>query len=82
MRGDARSSRTIPRYRTVEAYGRGTHGGKEEATLNDRRRELTRQLVVRVDDQLYETLERDAEVNGRTIAQSVRFKLRELASAE
>jgi hypothetical protein len=50
--------------------------------LSDRRRELTRQLVVRVDDQLYETLERDAEVNGRTIAQSVRFKLRELASAE
>ena len=44
-------------------------------------RGLTKQLVVRVDDRLYEALERDAEANGRTIAQSVRFKLQELATA-
>lgn len=42
---------------------------------------LTKQLVVRIDDRLYEALERDARSNGRTIAQSVRFKLQELASA-
>ena len=42
---------------------------------------LTKQLVVRIDDRLYEALERDARANGRTIAQSVRFKLQELASA-
>jgi hypothetical protein len=49
--------------------------------VSDRRRELTRQIVVRVDDDLYAALEEDAEVNGRTIAQSVRFKLRELTPA-
>ena len=49
--------------------------------MNDRRKELTKQLVVRVDDDLYHALERDAETNGRTIAQSVRFKLRELTCA-
>ena len=63
------------------AYGEGTPP-EQEAPLSDRRKELTRQLVVRVDEELYETLERDAELNGRTIAQSVRFKLRELASAQ
>jgi hypothetical protein len=49
--------------------------------LADRRKELTRQIVVRLDDDLYQALERDAEANGRTMAQSVRFKLRELAAA-
>lgn len=48
---------------------------------SDRPKELTRQLVVRVDDKLYEALEHDARSNGRTVAQSVRFKLRELTSA-
>jgi hypothetical protein len=38
-------------------------------------RVLTRQLVVRVDEDLYEDLRRDAETNGRTVAQTVRFKL-------
>jgi hypothetical protein len=30
---------------------------------------------VRVDEELYEALERDAKDNGRTVAQSVRFRL-------
>ncbi len=82
MRGDQLSTETIPRYQDVVAYGGGTPKEQKEAALSDRRKELTRQLVVRVDEELYETLERDAETNGRTIAQSVRFKLRELASAQ
>lgn len=32
-------------------------------------------VVVRVDDELHEALQRDAEANGRTVAQSVRFHL-------
>ena len=36
---------------------------------------LTRQIVVRVDQELYEALERDADKHGRTVAQSVRFYL-------
>ncbi len=52
---------------------------REVAPLSERRKELTKQLVVRVDDELYRALERDAEAHGRTVAQSVRFKLRELA---
>jgi predicted DNA-binding protein len=44
--------------------------------LADRqRKELTKQLVVRIDDELYEALEDDAERNGRTVAQTVRFWL-------
>jgi predicted HicB family RNase H-like nuclease len=49
--------------------------------LSDRRKELTKQIVVRVDEGLYEALARDAEMNGRTVAQSVRFKLGELRTA-
>lgn len=49
--------------------------------MADRRKELTKQLVVRVDDKLYEALERDAAENERTIAQSVRFMLRGLSAA-
>jgi hypothetical protein len=49
--------------------------------VSDRPKELTKQIVVRVTDDLYEALERDAEDNGRTVAQSVRFKLRELETA-
>ena len=44
--------------------------------MSDRRRELTKQLVIRVDDALYRELEEDAKANGRTVAQTVRFKLR------
>jgi predicted HicB family RNase H-like nuclease len=44
-----------------------------------RKKELTKQLVVRVDEDLYDALARDAEANGRTVAQTVRFKLRTLA---
>ena len=36
---------------------------------------LNRQIVVRVSDDLYEHLRADAETNGRTVAQSVRFHL-------
>ncbi len=56
----------------------GLKDGQRRWALNDRCKELTRQLVVRVDDDLYRALEQDAEAHGRTIAQSVRFKLREL----
>lgn len=42
-----------------------------------RTKELTHQLVIRVDDELVELLEADAEANGRTVAQSVRWLLRE-----
>ena len=54
---------------------------QEEPGMSERRKELTRQLVVRVDENLYRALERDAQTNGRTVAQSVRFKLRELSEA-
>lgn len=38
---------------------------------------MTRQIVVRVPEDLYEQLRDDAEKNGRTVAQSVRHILRE-----
>jgi len=44
----------------------------------DRPKEFTRQLVVRVDEDTYKALATDAQEHGRTIAQSVRFKLREV----
>lgn len=34
-----------------------------------------RQIGVRIDDELYEALERDAKANGRTVTQTVRFLL-------
>jgi hypothetical protein len=37
-------------------------------------------VVVRVDDELYAALERDALKNERTVSQTIRHKLRELAS--
>lgn len=40
--------------------------------------ELTRQIVVRVTDDMYQALAEDAAGNGRSIAQSVRFHLRHL----
>ncbi len=47
-----------------------------------RKKELTKQLVVRVDEELYELLEQDAERYGRTVAQTVRFLLREIQESE
>jgi predicted HicB family RNase H-like nuclease len=41
----------------------------------NRKKELTDQLVIRVDKRLHEALREDAARNGRTIAQSVRFHL-------
>jgi len=41
---------------------------------------MTRKVVVRVDDALYEALARDAQQNERTISQTVRHKLRELVA--
>lgn len=41
-------------------------------------RPLTRQLVVRVDQALYDLLAADAARFGRTVAQSVRFYLRQV----
>ena len=49
--------------------------------MKDRRKELTRTVVIRVDDDLYEAIERDAAQNERTTSQSIRHKLRELTLA-
>lgn len=48
--------------------------------MAERRKEYTRTVVIRMDDDLYEALERDAEENERTISQTVRHKLRELTT--
>lgn len=42
---------------------------------SSRPRELTQQIVVRVTPGLYEALQKDANQNGRTVAQSTRFHL-------
>lgn len=39
-------------------------------------REFTKQVAVRLDDELLAALAEDAAANGRTVAQSVRFHLR------
>lgn len=47
-----------------------------------RPREFTKQLVIRVDERLHKALKEDAEANGRTVAQSARFRLeRDLLTA-
>lgn len=56
--------------------------GGAVTTKKRQKNELTRQLVVRVDEQLWEWLQADAETYGRTVAQSVRFILRKLHEAE
>lgn len=43
--------------------------------MSARSKNLTRQIVVRLPQDLYDRLERDAADNGRTVAQSVRFIL-------
>lgn len=52
------------------------HGG----VAVERGQDMTRKVVVRVDDALYEALARDAKQNERTISQTVRHKLRELVA--
>lgn len=47
-----------------------------------RQKELTRTVVVRLDEDLYEALRKDAEDNERTISQTIRHKLRELMSGD
>lgn len=37
---------------------------------------MTHQIVVRVDEALYDALKQDAIAHGRTVSQSVRFLLR------
>lgn len=52
-----------------------------ENTVTDRkltRQIVTRQIVIRVPEPLYQALQRDADDNGRTVSQSVRFHLRRL----
>ncbi len=44
-------------------------------TAAPRARTLTKQIVIRIDDDLNQRLQQDAETNGRTVAQSVRFHL-------
>lgn len=39
--------------------------------------QLTRQLVVRVEPELLQALQRNADANGRTVAQTVRHLLRQ-----
>lgn len=39
---------------------------------------LNKQLVIRVDDDLYALMQQDAEDNGRTVAQSVRHLLKQV----
>lgn len=41
-----------------------------------RQRNYSKQIVIRVPDEMLAALEADAENNGRTLAQSVRFLLR------
>lgn len=43
--------------------------------MADRAKELTEQIVVRVNPDLREALEKDARENGRTVAQTIRFAL-------
>ncbi len=43
--------------------------------MAERPKELTEQIVVRVDPKLHRALKRDAEENGRTVAQTIRFVL-------
>ena len=43
--------------------------------MAERQKELTEQVVVRVNPELRRALEQDAEQNGRTVAQSIRFLL-------
>lgn len=43
--------------------------------MKARRHDLTEQLVVRVTPAMYHALQADADANGRTVAQSVRFML-------
>lgn len=38
---------------------------------------LTHQIVTRVDDKMFAQLQKDADDNGRTVSQSVRFLLRQ-----
>lgn len=42
-----------------------------------RPKHLTRQIVVRIPEDLYQVLDADAYRNGRTIAQTVRHRLKE-----
>ena len=56
--------------------------GDTVRSMSDDRNRLTDQLVVRVPKGLYEALQRDAEANGRTIAQSARFHLSRAVEAQ
>lgn len=41
-------------------------------------KKLTRQVIVRLDEALYLALQRDADENGRTVSQTIRYLLRAL----
>lgn len=49
----------------------------DRAGAGERPKVLTRQIVVRVPPDLYEVLAADAYRNGRTMAQTVRWRLKE-----
>lgn len=49
----------------------------DDQRAGKRERHLTRQIVVRVPEDLYQVLDADACRNGRTIAQTVRLRLKE-----
>ena len=46
------------------------------------RPKMTEQVVFRVTEELYEALQEDAQANGRTLAQSVRFHLSKVLGTE
>jgi hypothetical protein len=55
---------------------RGQRTRKDKETgMAERQKELTDQVVVRVSPELRQALEEDAEQNGRTVAQTIRFRL-------
>jgi hypothetical protein len=69
--------RRIPRASTTAVGESGTiFGGRPTEDNVDRQdRTLSKQIVVRLDGELLDQLKDDAEANGRTLAQTVRFLL-------
>ena len=61
---------------TVVGSGDTNQPGEKMAKMQ--KGKLKKQIVVRVPDELLEALEHDAEQNGRTVAQTVRFRLGEV----
>lgn len=50
--------------------------------MAERQKEFTEQIVVRVDPEMQRALKQDAEQNGRTVAQTIRFFLGKQVAAQ